>query len=140
MTRQGESTRSKARRRALEILFEAEQRGIEAADVLQRRDEDGAAVNPYTRELVGGVSTHTTQLDEVLTTYAQGWTLDRMPAVDRAALRIGLWELLYNDEIPDAVAVDEAVRLVREMSTSESPDFVNGLLGRLQRIKPTLIL
>ena len=108
--------------------------------MLQRRDEDGAAVNPYTRELVGGVSTHTTQLDEVLTTYAQGWTLDRMPAVDRAALRIGLWELLYNDEIPDAVAVDEAVRLVREMSTSESPDFVNGLLGRLQRIKPTLIL
>lgn len=140
MTKQGESTRSKARRRALEVLFEADQRAVDAAEVLQRRDDDGAAVNPYTREVVGGVSTHATQLDEILTTYAQGWTLDRMPAVDRAALRIGLWELLFNDEVPDTVAVDEAVRLVREMSTPESPDFVNGLLGRLQRIKPTLIL
>lgn len=140
MTKQGESTRSKARRRALEVLFEADQRTVDAAEVLQRRDDDGAAVNPYTREVVGGVSTHATQLDEILTTYAQGWTLDRMPAVDRAALRIGLWELLFNDEVPDTVAVDEAVRLVREMSTPESPDFVNGLLGRLQRIKPTLIL
>lgn len=132
------SARSKARRRALEVLFEAEARNTDARAILTRRiAEDG--VNPYTRELVGGVIDHQEKLDEILSTYAQGWPLERMPAVDRAALRIGLWELLYNDEIPDAVAVSEAVGLVKDLSTDDSPEFVNGLLGRLQRLKPTLL-
>ena len=132
------SARSKARRRALEVLFEAEARNTDARAILTRRIvEDG--VNPYTRELVGGVIDHQEKLDEILSTYAQGWPLERMPAVDRAALRIGLWELLYNDEIPDAVAVSEAVGLVKDLSTDDSPEFVNGLLGRLQRLKPTLL-
>jgi N utilization substance protein B len=96
-------------------------------------------VNPYTAELVDGVLSQQDRLDEILSTYAQGWTLERMPTVDRQALRIGLWELLYNDDVPDAVAVSEAVALVKELSTDDSPDFVNGLLGRLQRIKPTLL-
>lgn len=132
------SARTKARRRALEVLFEAEQRRSDAREILTRRlTED--AVNPYTRELVGGVLDHQERLDEILSTYAQGWPLERMPAVDRAALRLGLWELLYNDDVPDAVAVSEAVGLVKDLSTDDSPEFVNGLLGRLQRLKPTLL-
>jgi len=133
------SARSKARRRALEVLFESEQRGVGAAEILTRRSEGDGVVNPYTRELVGGVQTHQDRLDEILSTYSQGWTLDRMPAVDRVALRLGLWELLYNDEVPDAVAVSEAVALVKDLSTDDSPEFVNGLLGRLQRLKPSLL-
>lgn len=132
------STRSKARKRALEVLFEAEQRGGDPAAILRRRVEQDS-VNPYTRELVEGVLSHQDRLDEILSTYAQGWTLDRMPSVDRSALRLGLWELLFNDDVPDTVAVTEAVALVKELSTDDSPDFVNGLLGRLQRLKPTLL-
>jgi N utilization substance protein B len=78
--------------------------------------------------------------DEVLATYAHGWTIERMPAVDRALLRIGTWEILFNDDVPDVVAVDEAVDLARSLSTDESPSFVNGLLGRLLQLKPTLTL
>jgi len=133
------STRSKARQRALEVLFEAEQRGVDAASVLSRRLEGEDRVNPYTRELVGGVLSHQDRLDEIISTYAQGWSLERMPGVDRVALRLGLWELLYNDEVPDAVAVSEAVALVKALSTDDSPEFVNGLLGRLMRLKPTLL-
>ncbi|RKW71192.1 transcription antitermination factor NusB [Galactobacter caseinivorans] len=133
------SARSKARKRALEVLFEAEQRDVRPGEVLIRRVDEDEFINPYTREIVGGVVDHQDRLDEILSTYAQGWTLDRMPAVDRAALRLGLWELLYNDEVPDAVAVSEAVGLVRELSTDDSPEFVNGLLGRLQRLKPSLL-
>ncbi|GAB3178060.1 transcription antitermination factor NusB [Nesterenkonia halophila] len=131
--------RSKARRRALEILFEAEQRGGDPLEVLRRRRErDDMVVNDYTVTLVQGVAEEQERLDELISTYARGWTLDRMPRVDVMALRLGAWELLSNDEIPDGVAVSEAVALVREMSTDESPTFVNGLLGRLQQLKPTL--
>lgn len=131
--------RSKARRRALEILFEAEQRGGDPLEVLRRRRErDDMVVNDYTVTLVQGVAEEQERLDELISTYARGWTLDRMPRVDVMALRLGSWELLSNDEIPDGVAVSEAVALVREMSTDESPTFVNGLLGRLQQLKPTL--
>ncbi|MDR2255851.1 MAG: transcription antitermination factor NusB [Arthrobacter sp.] len=133
------SARSKARQRALEVLFEAEQRGVDAASVLSRRLEGEDPVNPYTRELVGGVLSHQDRLDEILATYAQGWSLERMPGVDRIALRLGLWELLYNDEVPDPVAVSEAVALVKALSTDDSPEFVNGLLGRLMRLKSTLL-
>ncbi|WP_010525639.1 transcription antitermination factor NusB [Nesterenkonia sp. F] len=131
--------RSKARRRALEILFEAEQRGGDPLEVLRRRRERAdMVVNDYTVTLVQGVSEEQERLDELISTYARGWTLDRMPRVDVMALRLGAWELLSNDDVPDGVAVAEAVALVREMSTDESPSFVNGLLGRLQQLKPTL--
>lgn len=131
--------RSKARRRALEVLFEAEQRGSEPLEVLRvRREKADLIVNDYVVELIEGVKTRQEQIDELLATYARGWTLDRMPRVDLMALRIGAWELLYNEDIPDGVAVAEAVALVRELSTDESPPFVNGLLGRLQKLKPTL--
>ncbi|POH58773.1 transcription antitermination factor NusB [Arthrobacter glacialis] len=134
------SARSKARRRALEILFEAEQRDVSAMSALTaRREKIDQIINPYTVDLVEGVTAMAESIDEFLQTYSQGWTLERMPAVDRIILRIGSWELLYNDDVPDAVAVSEAVELAKILSTDESPQFVNGLLGRLQQIKPTLL-
>jgi len=135
--------RTKARKRAVDILFEAEQRGIDpqvlvADRVIEPHQE--AAVPQYTVDLVEGVAAHRERIDELLATYSQGWTVERMPAVDRALLRIGTWELLYNDDVPDAVAVDEAVDLAGQLSTDDSPSFVNGLLGRLVDIKPTLLI
>lgn len=134
------SARGKARSRALDILFEAEQRSVAPSEVIQRRVErTDQQINPYTEEIVAGVVAKQVQIDEILTTYARGWTLERMPAVDRIILRIGTWELLFNDEVPDGVAVSEAVALARVMSTDDSPGFVNGLLGTLQTLKPTLL-
>ncbi|WP_186759664.1 transcription antitermination factor NusB [Arthrobacter alpinus] len=134
------SARSKARRRALEILFEAEQRDVSALSAMTaRRIVADQVINVYTVDLVEGVTAMQESIDEYLQTYSQGWTLERMPAVDRIILRIGTWELLFNDDVPDAVAVSEAVELAKTLSTDESPQFVNGLLGRLQQVKPTLL-
>jgi N utilization substance protein B len=134
------SARGKARSRALEVLFEAEQRSVSAFDALKvRREKTDLVINPYTMEIVEGVVSMQPTIDEFLQTYAQGWTLERMPSVDRIILRIGAWELLYNDEVPDGVAVSEAVALAKTMSTDESPAFINGLLGRLQKLKPSLL-
>jgi N utilization substance protein B len=133
------TARSKARKRALDVLFESEQRGVSARDLLQARaDDPDAAVNPYTATLVEGVLDHQDRIDELLGTYAVGWSLDRMPAVDRAVLRLGVFEVLWSDDVPDAVAVDEAVELARSLSTDDSPGFVNGLLGRIVELKPML--
>ncbi|GAA3314230.1 MULTISPECIES: transcription antitermination factor NusB [Arthrobacter] len=134
------SARGKARSRALEVLFEAEQRSASAFEVLKaRREMTDLVINPYTMDIVEGVVAMQPTIDEFLQTYAQGWTLERMPAVDRIILRIGAWELLYNDDVPDGVAVSEAVALAKVMSTDESPAFINGLLGRLQTLKPSLL-
>ncbi|HKU03602.1 MAG TPA: transcription antitermination factor NusB [Arthrobacter sp.] len=134
------SARGKARSRALDVLFEAEQRSVSAFDVLRaRREKTDQVVNPYTLEIVEGVVSQQTAIDEFLETYSQGWTLERMPSVDRIILRIGTWELLYNDDVPDGVAVSEAVALAKTLSTDESPQFINGLLGRLQQLKPSLL-
>ena len=134
------SARGKARNRALEVLFEAEQRSVSAFDVLRaRRERTDQIVNPYTLEIVEGVVSMHATIDEFLETYSQGWTLERMPSVDRIILRIGTWELLYNDDVPDGVAVSEAVALAKTLSTDESPSFINGLLGRLQQLKPALL-
>ncbi|TKV26905.1 transcription antitermination factor NusB [Arthrobacter sp. NamB2] len=134
------SARSKARRRALDILFESEQRDVPALEVIRaRREKTDMVIADYTVDIVEGVLEHQQQIDEFLSTYSQGWTLDRMPAVDLMILRIGGWELLYNDDVPDGVAVSEAVELAKMLSTDESPKFVNGLLGRLQQLKPTLL-
>ena len=135
------TARGKARKRALDVLFEAEQRGVSARDLLAGRSgEVGAPVNPYTVELVLGVVDHAERIDELLSTYSQGWTLDRMPAVDRNVLRIGVYELLWSDAVPDAVAISEAVGLARSLSTEESPAVVNGLLARILDLKPLLAL
>jgi transcription antitermination protein NusB len=132
--------RSKARKRALDLLFEADQRGLDPvkliADRLARGNE-GAVLPEYSITLVEGVMEHLERIDELLATYSHGWTIDRMPAVDRAVLRLGTWELLFNEDVPDAVAIDEAVELARMLSTDDSPGFVNGLLGRLLEVKAT---
>jgi transcription antitermination protein NusB len=132
--------RSKARKRALDVLYAAEMRGQDPVAALEAAVADGEGpTNPYTETLVRGVTEHGERIDELLGQYAQGWTLDRMPAVDRNALRIGAFELLYADEVPDAVAVSEAVALVRNLSTDESPAFVNGVLGSMLRDRDSLV-
>ena len=131
--------RSKARKRALDILFEAELRGEPVLDVLAERIAMASPpVSAYAAELVRGVAEHQPRIDELISKYAEGWTLDRMPTVDRNVLRIGVYELLWAPDIPDAVAISEAVLLSRDLSTDASPTFVNGLLARLLDLKPTL--
>jgi transcription antitermination protein NusB len=131
--------RSKARKRALDILFEAELRGTPVLDLLAERITLGSPpVPPYAADLVRGVAVHMARIDELISAYAEGWTLDRMPAVDRNVLRIGVYELLWADDVPDAVAISEAVLLARDLSTEASPAFVNGLLAHLAELKPSL--
>jgi N utilization substance protein B len=137
------SARSKARKRALDILFEADLRGALALDVLAahaaaRTREGQPPLNEHVAVVVEGVTANRERIDELLSTYAVGWTLERMPAVDRNLLRIGTYELLWLDDVPDAVAIDEAVELATSLSTDDSPAFVNGLLARLLELKPTL--
>jgi len=133
------AARSKARKRALDILFECEVRGLRLGETLGERVAAAEPpVNEYTVTLIEGVAEHQTRIDELLTTYAQGWSLKRMPTVDRNALRLGAFEVLYADEVPDAVAISEAMNLVRDLSTDESPAFVNGVLGNIVRNKPAL--
>lgn len=139
------SARGKARKHALDVLYEADIRGLPAAEVLTSKIERRAAdaqpeVNAYVAVLVDGVTAHRAHIDELLSSYSMGWTLDRMPAVDRAILRIGSYELLWRDDVPDAVAIAEAVALAQELSTDDSAAFVNGLLGRLLELKPRLAL
>ena len=133
--------RSKARKRALDVLFEAELRGEPVLEILSERTAEGAPpVPPYAAELVAGVQAHRSRIDELLAAHSHGWALERMPAVDRNILRIGAYELLWRDDVPDAVAIDEAVQLAKDLSTEGSPAFVNGLLARLLELKPTLSL
>lgn len=128
--------RSKARKRALDLLYAADLRGEEATTTLDRAVEEGAApTNPYTAVLVRGVVEHRDAIDRLLAEHAQGWTLERMPAVDRNVLRLGVYEMLWQDDVPDGVAVTEAMALVRELSTDDSPPFVNGVLGAIQRTR-----
>jgi N utilization substance protein B len=131
--------RSKARKRALDVLFEAEVRGTPVLDLLAERITMGSPPVPaYAADLVRGVAVHSAQIDELLSEHAEGWTLDRMPAVDRNVLRIGVFELLWAPDVPDGVAISEAVLLVRDLSTEASPAFVNGLLARLAALQPSL--
>jgi N utilization substance protein B len=131
--------RSKARKRALDILFEAEQRDSPVLDLLAERITLGSPPVPgYAADLVRGVAVHAARIDELISQYAEGWTLDRMPAVDRNVLRIGIYELLWADDVPDAVAINEAVLLAQDLSTDASPAFVNGLLARIAELKPSL--
>ena len=131
--------RYKARKRALDLLYAADLRAEQATVTLDRSVEEGEGPsNSYTSVLVHGVVEHQARIDELLSTYAEGWTLERMPAVDRNVLRLGVYELLYVDDVPDGVAVSEAMALVRELSTDDSPPFVNGILGAIVRHKPSL--
>jgi N utilization substance protein B len=125
--------RHKARKRALDILFEADQRGVAIADVMASREKHSEhTANPYTAILVNGVVEHSVDIDQMIQSHSVDWTLERMPAVDRAVLRLGTFELCWAPEqIAPAVVIDEAVELAKELSTDESPSFVNGVLGRI---------
>ncbi|MFF8377680.1 transcription antitermination factor NusB [Streptomyces sp. NPDC015661] len=138
------AARSKARKRAFQILFEADQRGASVQEVLAdqvrlaRSDDRQPPVNDFTMQLVEGYAAHEARIDDLIATYAVDWDLDRMPVADRNIVRLGAYELLWEDGTPDAVAIDEAVQLAKEFSTDESPTFVNGLLGRFKDLKPRL--
>ena len=129
--------RTKSRKRALDILYGADVREESINQALAaeqaRNDADPKRANswPYARDIVIGITEHGDEIDELIETYSQGWTIARMPTIDRALLRIGLWEILFNDEVPDAVAIAEAVESARVHSTEDSAGFVNGLLGRI---------
>jgi N utilization substance protein B len=127
------SARRKARKRAIDVLYEAEIRQVEPAALLNERIgvPDLPPVNDYTITLIEGVAAHRLRIDELLTEHSEGWSLRRMPPVDLAVLRLGMFELLWMPEVPDVVAVDEAVALAKELSTDDSPGFVNGVLGRI---------
>lgn len=131
------SARSKARKRALDVLYESDLRGTDAVATLAERVAlADPPLNEYTVELVQGVSASRSRIDQILSESAEGWTVERMPDVDRAILRLGVFELLWRDDVPDAVAIDEAVELAKSLSTDESPRFVNGVLGRIVRSRP----
>ena len=130
--------RSKARKRALDILFEADQRGLPVLELLSERQSLGETPVPeYAAELVRGVASHQPEIDNLISENAVDWTLERMPAVDRNVLRLGVYELLWADDVPDGVAISEAVLLAQDLSTDASPTFVNGLLARIKDLKPT---
>jgi transcription antitermination protein NusB len=129
------SARSKARKRALDVLFEAELRGSPVLELLAERITMGSPPVPaYAADLVRGVTVHSARIDELISEYAEGWTMDRN------VLRIGVYELLWADDVPDGVAISEAVLLARDLSTDASPAFVNGLLARIAGLKPSLQL
>ncbi len=139
------SARSKARKAALDLLYEADIRGTNAIETLNLRDviEEGPDARPireYTRELVNGVGENYRKIDELITTYAQGWDMDRLPAVDRNILRLGIYEILWSTTIPDGVAIDEALTLAKELSTDSSAGFIHGVLGRISSIKDSLAI
>jgi transcription antitermination protein NusB len=132
------AARSKARKRALDILFEAELRGLPVLELLAERQSLGEQPVPaYAADLVRGVAAHRAEIDALISQNAVDWTLDRMPAVDRNVLRLGVYELLWADGVPDGVAISEAVLLAQDLSTDASPAFVNGLLARIKNLKPT---
>lgn len=130
------SARTKARKRALDVLFEADQRAVNVASVLDERlREPGreTALPEYAQQILRGVIDSWVDINARIGLAAQEWTLDRMPAVDRAILRIGVWEIVHNPDVAAAVAIDEAVELAQDLSTDESPRFINGVLGRVAR-------
>ena len=135
------AARSKARKRALDLLFESEQRGLPTLELLAERQSLGEHPVPeYAADLVRGVASNRERIDELISWNLVDWTLERMPAVDRNILRIGVYELLWADGVPDGVAISEAVALAQDLSTDNSASFVNGVLARIKADKPTLSL
>jgi N utilization substance protein B len=139
------SARSKARKQSLDLLYESDIRGKSSLDLLALRDvtdegPDARPIRDYTKVLVTGVDAHKRKIDELISTYAQGWDMDRLPAVDRNILRLGIYELLWQEDVPDGVAIDEALALAKELSTDESSGYIHGVLGRIASIRGDLNL
>jgi len=134
------SARRKARKRALDFLYESDIRGANALDLLALRPAEELSQGEYVMELLVGVAEHRSKIDELITTYAQGWDMDRMPVIDRNILRIALFELLWVDGLDDQIAVSEAVEIATELSTDDSAKYINGVLGRIVILKPSFAL
>ena len=139
------SARSKARKQALDLLYEADIRGGSALEFLQSRDvvEDGPDARPirdFTKELIGGIAENSRKIDELITIYAQGWDMDRLPAVDRNILRLAIYEIVWSTELADGIAIDEALTLAKELSTDESAGYIHGVLGKISSIKESIPL
>lgn len=139
------SARSKARKHSLDLLYESDIRGSAPLELLNLRDidDDGPDARPireYTKALIIGVTEHRRKIDELITTYAKGWDMDRLPAVDRNILRLAIYEILWESQLDDAIAIDEALTLAKELSTDESAGYIHGVLGRITSIKSTLSL
>ncbi len=137
------SARSKARKQALDILYESDIRSADALAILESRDvvEDGPDARPireFTRELISGVAANKRKIDELITTYAQGWDMDRLAAVDRNILRLGIYEIIWSDDLADGIAIDEAITLAKDLSTDDSANFIHGLLGKISSIKESV--
>lgn len=137
------SARSKARKQALDILYESDIRNSDAAAILESRDviEEGPDARPireFTRTLIGGVTANKRKIDELITTYAQGWDMDRLAAVDRNILRLGIYEIVWSDDLADGIAIDEAITLAKDLSTDDSATFIHGLLGKISSIKESI--
>ncbi|WP_462417677.1 transcription antitermination factor NusB [Kytococcus sp. Marseille-QA3725] len=136
------AARSKARKRAVDLLFEAEQRGMNVEALMGTRREAAdpqVPVPEFTVSLVEGVVAHWAPINDALAAWSQGWSLERMPAVDRAILRLGVYEIVWVEDVPDAVAISEAVNLASHLSTDDSPKFVSGLLTRISQMKATVV-
>ena len=139
------SARSKARKQTLDLLYEADIRGASAADLLTTRDivEEGPDARPirdFTRELISGITANKRKIDELITTYAQGWDMDRLPAVDRNILRLGIYEIVWTPDLAEGIAIDEALNLAKELSTEESAGYIHGVLGKISQIKESIAL
>jgi N utilization substance protein B len=134
------SARGKARKRALDFLYEADIKKVSAADLLSIRGANELSQEPYVVRLINGVAEHLTKIDELIITYAQGWDMDRMPPIDRNILRIAIFEILWAAEIDIQVACDEAVELAKAFSTDESSSYINGVLGRIIKLKDSIAL
>ena len=134
------SARRKARKRALDFLYEADIRSSNAIDLLGTRGESDLSQSDYVLELLAGVDANRAKIDELITTYAQGWDMDRMPAIDRNILRIALFEILFKNDLDDQIAASEAVEIATELSTEDSAKYINGVLGRIIILKPSFAL
>lgn len=137
------SARSKARKQALDLLFESDIRGTNALETLNLRDgveeaPDARPIRDYTRTLISGVTDNSRKIDELITTYAQGWDMDRLPNVDRNILRLGIYEILWATDIPDSVAIDEALDLAKQLSTDDSAGYIHGVLGRIASLRENI--
>ena len=133
------SARRKARKRALDFLYEADLRGTNALELYLARGSDELAQEAYVEKLLRGVAEHQNKLDELIMTYAQGWDMDRMPAIDRNLLRLSIYELIWEPELDEKIAINEAVEMAAELSTNDSSSYINGVLGRIAAIKGSLI-
>jgi len=134
-------SRTKSRRKAAEILYEADIRTNSITETLHRAQTQGVTqYNEFSVQLIEGVQSHLQSIDDIINTYSEGWKIERMPSLDRALARIGVFELLFRDDIPDEATISEIVSLASEMSTEQSPQFLNGLLAKIASVRGRIVL